>query len=659
MTEEKKKTKNLKVARILTEFVLTKYREMNEKQLENEIFQMEKDEEELLIEEISKKITNHMPIQMNKEGKINKRRNTILFDKNDLKSKKIRNVEAIYLTLLKFKGLKRYMNYQGLCAQDIRNISCYIKHQFYPKGSYIVRQYDKSTALYGIINGSCEVREIETFEKTKNIALKISNDNGEDDEEMEKIFKKIPYDYFLSDNESDNDDNDNDNDNNDDNENNDNNNNSNKDKENKNEPLSQMTLELLSLKTEEAQLKFLEENKTTKVLIRNYITCINYIKKDNSNDLKTSSYLIVGTETCLIYVIDHNNKTPLLKKRIYEVPFIIETQGGYNAEHKIFVSDRGCNVYILKKDIILNKFIMPQPLVNLLISKNNFYIGTIGNNYISYTLSGNIVFKINQPSIITCMEIYYRKSEDLNIIIIALKNKEVRFYNDKKLIIIMNVHDNIFGMKYGKFQMTEDCLVLSTYSGIIMIKNFGNDIKFSEIKYEEKKKEEGKILVPKKSPLYLDLIEREKENSFHMQNTFQNDLLRIRYKAMDSYVKMLKIGNAPQNYSSSSTIKISGFLEGLGPNFKLNLILDNSAHEPIINAVLTLDYNRKVFYFDKENIILSIIMPHVPIKYSLPFKNISENGSSGMIKIIIIDKFKNSPLIQSTIKVPVSELEML
>ena len=456
-------------------------------------------------------------------------------------------------------------------------------------------------------------------------------------------------------------DNDNDNDNNDDNENNDNNNNnnSNKDKENKNEPLSQMTLELLSLKTEEAQLKFLEDNKTTKVLIRNYITCINYIKKDNSNDLKASSYLIVGTENCLIYVIDHNNKTPLLKKRIYEVPFIIETQGGYNTEHKIFVSDRGCNVYILKKDIILNKFIMPQPLVNLLISKNNFYIGTIGNNYISYTLSGNIVFKINQPSIITCMEIYYRKSEDLNIIIIALKNKEVRFYNDKKLIIVMNVHDNIFGMKYGKYQMIEDCLVLSTYSGIIMIKQFGNDIKFSEIKYEEKKKEEGKILVPKKSPLYLDLIEREKENSFHMQNTFQNDLLRIRYKAMDSYVKMLKIGNAPQNYSSSSTIKISGSLEGLGPNFKLNLILDNSGHEPIINAVLTLDYNRKVFYFDKENIILSIIMPHVPIKYSLPFKNISENGSSGMIKIIIMDKFKNSPLIQSTIKVPVSELEML
>jgi hypothetical protein len=223
----------------------------------------------------------------------------------------------------------------------------------------------------------------------------------------------------------------------------------------------------------------------------------------------------------------------------------------------------------------------------------------------------------------------------------------------------MKVNDNIFGMKYGKYATTDDCLVLFTYSGSLIVKTFGKENRFSKLKYEEEKKEEGKIVIPKRTPLFLDLAEREKENSFNMQNTFQNDLLRIRYKAMDSYVKMLKIGNAPQNYSSSSTMKIAASLEGLGPNFKLNLILDNSGNEPIINAVLTLDFNRKVYYFDKENIQLGIIMPRIPIKYSLPFKNVSESGSSGMIKIIILDKEKSTPLIQSTIKVPVSELEML
>ena len=224
---ERKRIKNLKVAKILTEFVLTKYREFIGKQLQNEIFQMEKNEEDILIEEISKKITSHLPNQTKKENKLKEeRRKSILFDRKDSKLKTIRNIEAIHLTLLKFKGLKRYMNYQGLCSQDIRNFSCYIKHKFYEKGAYIVRQYDKSDALYGIINGCIEVRELETIEKTKDIFLSIANDNGEQDEEMEKIYKKIPYDYFLSDIESDvdNDDEENDNkDNKSDNENNKNN----------------------------------------------------------------------------------------------------------------------------------------------------------------------------------------------------------------------------------------------------------------------------------------------------------------------------------------------------------------------------------------------------------------------------------------------------
>ena len=430
-------------------------------------------------------------------------------------------------------------------------------------------------------------------------------------------------------------------------------------KENSNLPLSQMTLHLLILKQQEEQIKFLEENKNMKTLLRNYITCITYIHKDNTSDINANSYLVIGTENCTIYIIEYTNKKPLCQIRLPEVPFLIVCQGGYKSDHTILVGDRGCTIYVIKKDSIVNKFIMPQPLVGLVIAPKNFYVGTMSNNYISYNFNGDKVFSIIQPAIISCMEFYYRKSEDLPIVIIALKNKEVRFYNDKNLLIVMKVNDNIFGMKYGKYATTDDCLVLFTYSGSLIVKTFGKENRFSKLKYEEEKKEEGKIVIPKRTPLFLDLAEREKENSFNMQNTFQNDLLRIRYKAMDSYVKMLKIGNAPQNYSSSSTMKIAASLEGLGPNFKLNLILDNSGNEPIINAVLTLDFNRKVYYFDKENIQLGIIMPRIPIKYSLPFKNVSESGSSGMIKIIILDKEKSTPLIQSTIKVPVSELEML
>lgn len=128
---------------------------------------------------------------------------------------------------------------------------------------------------------------------------------------------------------------------------------------------------------------------------------------------------------------------------------------------------------------------------------------------------------------------------------------------------------------------------------------------------------------------------------------------------MDTYVNMVKIGNAPQNYSSSSPMKLTASLQGLGPDFKLTLTIGNVKSEPIWSSELTLDYNRSVYAFDQDNIQLGLIMPYIPVKYSLAFRNISEVGSSGMIKIIIIDKNKNTPLIQTTVKVPISELEIM
>ena len=518
-----------------------------------------------------------------------------------------------------YKNLKGYMKYE-VPDQDVNSEEMFIYEQFYEgridNKTCLKKIYDLADRLIEL-----KVNEEEEEENNENNDNDSDNDNENEDEKKEKENRKL---Y-------------------------------------KNEPLSQFTLELLALNTQKAQLKYLDDNKNTKIIIKNYITCINSIYRDKTNDIKSVSYLVIGTENSLIYIINPNEKEPLNKIRIPEVPFLIECQGSYFSEHKIYVADRGCNIYITHKDSLENKFIIPQPLINLNITKKNIYISTIGKNFISYSLSGDKIFSIHQPDYITSMEFYYRYNEDIPISIIALKNNQVRLYNDKKLLMIMHLKENIFGMKFGQFGINEECLVLFTYTGSLIIKSFGKDFKFSKLLYDDEMDqiEEGTLIIPKKNLLYLDLMDREKDICINMQNIFQNDLLRLRYKAMDTYVKMLKIGNAPQNYSSSSSMKVSVSLEGLGPNFKLNLILDNSGTEPIFNGILTIDFNRKIYYFDKESIILSIIMPHIPIKYSLNFKNISESGSSGMIKIIIVDKFQNAPLIQTTIKVPVSELELL
>ena len=52
-------------------------------------------------------------------------------------------------------------------------------------------------------------------------------------------------------------------------------------------------------------------------------------------------------------------------------------------------------------------------------------------------------------------------------LLVALKNGEIRTYNDKNLIIKLQVDDVINGMCFGVFGREEGCLVFNTKSGSI------------------------------------------------------------------------------------------------------------------------------------------------------------------------------------------------
>ena len=87
-----------------------------------------------------------------------------------------------------------------------------------------------------------------------------------------------------------------------------------------------------------------------------------------------------------------------------------------------------------------------------------------------------------------------------------------------------------------------------------------------------------------------------------MHNIFQNDLLKLRYRTFDTYAKMLKLGNAPQNYNSTSKVKMSASLQGLGPNFKIVITVDNVGEEIIAGVDMLLDFEKNLFNFERNYI---------------------------------------------------------
>lgn len=165
----------------------------NEQQLLKEL-----DIDQILITESSKDI---IYISKNK----NRIKNLSVFDFNRLLStfhlnpndEKQRKVNLIYLCLLQFHGLIRYIHFNEFTEEDIKKISFFIKHIYIKKGKYLFRQGDKAKALYGLIKGKCAVREINCNDYTKKFLYEKDKDINLKNDIFDK--KIIPFEVFMSD----------------------------------------------------------------------------------------------------------------------------------------------------------------------------------------------------------------------------------------------------------------------------------------------------------------------------------------------------------------------------------------------------------------------------------------------------------------------------
>ena len=122
-----KRIKKNKATIALSKYLIFLIKQINEKDIHDEILKRNLGYDEILIEESSKDIFELNPRkkrrkyrQLTSKNNIKKGLSTIYDFKQ--KEKEERNVNLIYYCLLKFKGLIRYMNFQELQKGDIKNI---------------------------------------------------------------------------------------------------------------------------------------------------------------------------------------------------------------------------------------------------------------------------------------------------------------------------------------------------------------------------------------------------------------------------------------------------------------------------------------------------------------------------------------------------------
>ncbi|TNV81162.1 hypothetical protein FGO68_gene3820 [Halteria grandinella] len=429
--------------------------------------------------------------------------------------------------------------------------------------------------------------------------------------------------------------------------------------------ISTISSELLSLENALEQMEYARQNYTMLIQHQNFITCMTRINKSLDEE-KAVSMLVIGTEQRNIFIMDQSGMSVKKQITLKSVPTFIQCIGQFDVEYRIYAACRDGKVYVTRQGEVTDQiFSIDSKPVGLLLFEKQIVVASMNNTLHSFFLKGKKNFTMNLPAgVVDIQKLEVKRTQQSTngqCLIVALNNGELRLYNskDKNLIHILKNEDLISGMSYGTFGREEGSLIINNKSGGISVKMLQRQANLSSThKPGPPAEQDIPLNVPKKTKLFVELTQRERENAQWMHKQFQKDLIKLRLKTAKQYIQMLSDGLAPMSYAQGSQIRLSASCEGIGPSFKIKLQLQNLSKTPIMGVHVNLSFNDQIYKLKGKSPFMPMLVPNLNYKIDIDIENIDPSGASDVVKVLVFNKESTVPLITANISMPLSELNM-
>lgn len=428
--------------------------------------------------------------------------------------------------------------------------------------------------------------------------------------------------------------------------------------------LTSRSLSLLHVKDEKEQEDYINERKHLQLLQLTVATCMEVLYKNMVAERAVSS-LVVGTEAKQVIIMDPSGTSVLKKIELPSVPVFMAISGTYDVEYRIVVACRDGNVYQIKKGKLLGTVIeMESQISGLVLLEKSILVGGMDNTIHSFHFKGNKNFSLYLPEPITNMELLQlSRIKNVKCLLVALANGEVRLYNKKYLVSSFqsNGNDVITAMRFGPYGREEASLILTYKSGGLTIKMLQRqaNLDAGSVTPGPPPEQDIPLNVPKKTKLYVEQTQREKEQAVDMHRLFQRDLCKLRLSTARSYVKIITDGVGPLSNVGSAQLRLDAKVQGLGPLFKLKLNIKNTGAKALTDIPLSLSFDENIYRLEKgysSCILLPILVPGAEYAIEVPVRNIDANGAADAIRVFVSSHKSIVPIISAIVNMPVSEI---
>lgn len=308
--------------------------------------------------------------------------------------------------------------------------------------------------------------------------------------------------------------------------------------------------ELLLLEREEAQQTFVQEMKDVSMDQPTLITCMEVLKKDGE-EADALSLLVVGTESGQVYILpqDPINSNTLCKIQLPSPPSLLAISGVFEVEWRVSVVCRDGRLYSVKNGDVRGTALLvgtsvdlPAPGVSMVRQDKSLWIACMDRSVTSYSARGKRLSGLQLSQDIVELGMISLKRAKLNfLLLVALANGEVCCYKDLTMVHSFVLDSAVQAMVFGTYGREEHSLLCITTSGALTIKIWRRTADVDALNFTAGPPVEQEIPlnIPKKTRLYVEQTQRERDCGPDMHRMFQKDLCKLRLSTARAYVKTL------------------------------------------------------------------------------------------------------------------------
>ncbi|XP_050345047.1 Bardet-Biedl syndrome 1 protein homolog [Nymphalis io] len=448
--------------------------------------------------------------------------------------------------------------------------------------------------------------------------------------------------------------------------------------------LSSQSRHFLEL-TLEQQLEFLDNAELPKKTLSE-ISCMTTLKMC-SVDKYAMSCLVVGTEDGELIVLDPQTFTQIHLAKLCTVkktPYQIVATGLYNVDYRITVATREKSVCLLKREWKEGRILFNTDdnivTIEVMTSDNSVMVISTDGTLACYSRKGKKVWSISLEHRPVAMTLLPLMHLGVTLTAVALNSGHVHLYEGKARRDTIFIRDVVSVMKFGQLGQEEHVFTIVTANGNLMLKILKRTADFNTHAAGIEPSISVTVgqkpwLIPKKSKLFLEQSMRERENAIPMHINFQHELNRLRLLSAKTLLEAHTKSENSIGAGNMEPIRLSAEVEGLGPVFRVTLIVENtSTDKAVLGLSILFLVHSTVYKVYNPYIKVPLISPGNQLKFPAKveeifgenlnpdnfFRNVTgQAGEGSLIKILLLKDGKSNPVLAATVTMPPTDPMMI